>query len=105
MTESGRFCFVLRLARLGDQVCVVRRLDVPFVMRVDNARRILFEEAYVLGLMERQRVWLSVESWRRSLLLFKYYLASKYRFSLVSILSFLRLRACKFSRNQSYTDL
>ncbi|KAK1751462.1 heterokaryon incompatibility protein-domain-containing protein [Echria macrotheca] len=67
ITEQGRYCLVSHLARPGDQVCVLRGLDVPVIMRVvkgggeRRCRRILLEEAYVdrlmqgeaMGMMER----------------------------------------------------
>ncbi|KAK4442075.1 hypothetical protein QBC34DRAFT_419311 [Podospora aff. communis PSN243] len=52
VTAGGRYCLTPRRARPGDQVCIIRGLDVPFVMRVDGRRRVLLEEAYVHGIME-----------------------------------------------------
>ncbi|KAK4209842.1 heterokaryon incompatibility protein-domain-containing protein [Rhypophila decipiens] len=51
VTERGRYCLVPQIARPGDQICVVRRLDVPVLMRVEATRRALLGEAYVCGLM------------------------------------------------------
>ncbi|KAM7191323.1 Heterokaryon incompatibility protein (HET) domain containing protein [Naviculisporaceae sp. PSN 640] len=51
ITERGMYCLVPEVAKEGDQICMVRRLDVPVVMRVEWIRRALLGEAYVLGLM------------------------------------------------------
>ncbi|KAM7187873.1 Heterokaryon incompatibility protein (HET) domain containing protein [Rhypophila sp. PSN 637] len=51
MTERGRYCLVPQIARPGDQICVVRRLDVPVLMRAEATRRALLGEIYVYGLM------------------------------------------------------
>ncbi|KAK1750896.1 heterokaryon incompatibility protein-domain-containing protein [Echria macrotheca] len=54
VTEMGRYCLVPRLARPGDEVCVIRGIDVPFITRTDGTRRVLIEEAYVHGLMQEE---------------------------------------------------
>ncbi|KAM7218996.1 hypothetical protein V8F06_005588 [Rhypophila decipiens] len=54
MTERGRYCLVPQIARPGDHICVVRRLDVPVLMRVEATRRALLGEAYVCGLMHEE---------------------------------------------------
>jgi len=56
ITEEARLALVPRTAKPGDQIWVVRGLDVPFVLRADEERNVILGESYVHGLMTGQAV-------------------------------------------------
>ncbi|KAK5661796.1 hypothetical protein OQA88_9898 [Cercophora sp. LCS_1] len=55
-TVCGRLALVPRITRPGDQVCVIRGLDVPVIIRAGKDRLVLLGESYVSGLMGGQAV-------------------------------------------------
>ncbi|KAK0619591.1 heterokaryon incompatibility protein-domain-containing protein [Immersiella caudata] len=63
VTVEGKFALLPQVSQPGDEICIIRGLDVPVVTRLsgDGASHILLGEAYVNGIMDGEALHVAGE--------------------------------------------